>query len=725
MSVEIETSSTPFARKARLGLSALACALAVHASARADERSAAAFDGGFVANHGQFAQGVSFAARAHGYGVALEPSGVRISVAAGTASVRMRVLGSQDVVARGLSQLPFFVNFLLGSPADWRRDVEVFDRVSYRNILPGVDWVFHGEPQGRLEHDFVVAPGASPHAIRLLFEGEHGHTLTAQGSLRVELANGDVLEQPAPVAYQRDAAGRRELVAVRFEERADGALGFAVGKYDPARALTIDPTLLYATYFGGSGFEDARAVATDSAGSVYLAGSTSLGLFPIRNALQPAYGGGSTDVFVCKLTADGSALAYATFLGGSDADAATGIAVDPSGAVYLVGSTLSSDFPTVSASQAARAGATDGFFARIDAGGNALSYSSYLGGEADDFPSAVAVDTLGAARIVGSTFSTSFPTLAPLQPALGGQGDAFVSFVSPSGVVSFSSYLGGNGNDTGTGIALGPAGAVHLVGATSGDFPVAGAFQASFAGGGFDAFVASFTSSGSLTRSSYLGGSGRDEAAAVAVAPSGAIVVTGYSMSADFPGVASGFQPVRGGGADAFISEVGAQGDGIAFSSYLGGSGNDRAQGVAVDGAGVIRLVGFTDSSNFPKLDSPQLALSGGSDAFVAQISSRQLAYSALVGGTGTDKAVGVAVEGATKTFAVVGNTTSANFPTQGALYPARIGSQDAFVMRFSSQAPKPSPWGGWSACATLLAVLSFVIFNRSRKEHVTHISGV
>lgn len=162
----------------------------------------------------------------------------------------------------------------------------------------------------------------------------------------------------------------------------------------------------------------------------------------------------------------------------------------------------------------------------------------------------------------------------------------------------------------------------------------------------------------------------------------------GYSMSGDFPGV------TRAGGADAFISELGASGDGIAFSSYLGGSGNDRAQGVAVDAAGVVHVVGFTDSSNFPKLDSPQLALSGGSDAFVTHISTRQFAYSALVGDAATDKAVGVAVDGATKTFAVAGNTTSANFPTQGALYPARIGSQDAFVMRFSSQAPRPSPWG-------------------------------
>jgi len=324
-------------------------------------------------------------------------------------------------------------------------------------------------------------------------------------------------------------------------------------------------------------------------------------------------------------------------------------------------------------------------------------------------------------RIAGTTFSSDFPTIAPFQAAWGGQGDAFLSVVNAAGSATFSSYLGGAGNDAGTGVALGASGNAYVVGATSGSFPSVGSFQGTFGGGGFDAFVATVSSAGALSKSSYLGGTGRDEAAAVAVAPSGSVVVTGYSMSADFPGVASGFQPSRGGGADAFVSEVSALGNELTFSSYLGGTGNDRALAVSVDSVGIISVAGFTDSVNFPLLDSTQAALGGGTDAFLTQISAHQISFASVSGGSSTDKAVGVANDAATKTFAVVGNTTSTNFPTLGALYAARIGSQDAFVQRFSTQTPKPTPWGGWQATALLAALLTAGVFIQSRKGHTKH----
>jgi Beta-propeller repeat len=484
------------------------------------------------------------------------------------------------------------------------------------------------------------------------------------------------------------------------------------------------PTLLYSTYFGGSGFEDARAVATDSEGNVYVVGSTGPGLFPIRSALQPVYGGGTSDAFVCKLRGDGSAIVYATFLGGADADVATSVAVDSSGAVLVVGNTLSTDFPLSAAAQAAPAGGVDGFFLKLNPAGSALGYSSYFGGSGDDFPSAVVVDGVGAARIVGSTFSPDLPTVAPFQASLGGQGDGFVAFVSPPGAVTLSSYWGGAGNDTGTGIALGPSGAVHVVGASSGGFPMVNAFQGTFAGGGFDAVVGSVTPSGALARSSYLGGAGRDEAAAVAVTPAGSTVVVGFSMSSDFPGAAAGFQPVRGGGADAFVAEIGVNGDGVLSSSYLGGAGNDRAQGVVVDTDGVIHVVGFTDSSNFPLVESPQPALGGGVDGFLTQINAGRLLHSAYLGGSGTDRATGVALSTTTKTSLLVGNTASTNFPTQSALYGSRIGSQDAFVRRYSGQAPKSAPWGDAWMIMLLAGSLAALVFIRSRKETFRHASS-
>jgi hypothetical protein len=482
-------------------------------------------------------------------------------------------------------------------------------------------------------------------------------------------------------------------------------------------------TLLYSTYFGGSGFEDTRAIATDSSGNVYIAGSTALGLFPIKGALQSVYGGGSTDAFIAKLNPTGTSLIYATFLGGSDADVATALAVDSAGSVYVVGNTLSSDFPTSSPLQSARAGSVDGFFAKLSPSGSSLIYASYLGGSGDDFPNGVVVSSQGAVSLVGSTDSPNFPTVQPFQPALGGQTDAFVSFLNVSATaLTFSTYLGGLGTETGTGIALDPLGGVVVVGATgSSNFPTVSPFQASFGGGGFDAFVAKLGSTGTLSFASYLGGFGRDEAAAVALTSSGAALVAGYTLSSDFPGTAGGLQASSGGGADAFVAEIAASGSSLTQATYLGGSGNDRAQSVSVAESGLIQLVGFTDSSNFPTTPgAPQPANGGGSDAFVALLSPTQLSFSSYVGGTATDKALGVSSD-KSQTFAVVGNTSSANFPTTpGGVYPARIGSQDAFVQRYSLEA-KPTPLGPWWTLTLLAASLATLITIWSRKEHRAH----
>ena len=685
---------------------------------------------GFEPNRGQFAESVRYLGRGLGYELTLSDTGATLvlTVPSGEReSLGMRVVAARSRAPHGVQQLPGLFNYVVGSdPKRWITGVESYAKVVYSEVLPGVDWVLYGKSQRELEYDLILAPGTDVGSVNLAFDGARRLSVDARGWLRLELGSGRAVDQSPPVAYQLDARGRKMLVAARYSPHADGTLGFRVGTYDHHRPLVIDPAVTYATYFGGTGFEVGAAVAMDSAGRVYVAGSTAPGLFPINNALQPVYGGGGTDAFVCKLNPSGTALVYSTFIGGSDADAAAGVAVDLAGNAYVVGNTLSTDFPTVAPLQAVKGGSLDAFITKISADGGAVVYSTYLGGTSDDFATAVSVTGSGSARFTGSTYSTNFPTVLPAQAALGGDGDAFVSFLNPAGsALTFSTYWGGLASDNGTGIALETTGAAHVVGSTgSTNFPVTGGVQAANGGGVFDAFVAKFGSSGALGFSSYLGGGGRDEAAAVAVDATGATFVVGFTASDNFPVADFGFQHTRGGGEDGFVSKVDAVGSALTFSSFLGGSSNDRAQGVAVTSTGAVFVVGFTGSTNFPTLRPTQPNKSGGNDAFFTELSGiGDLAASSYYGGSGNDRAMALALD-PTNALAMVGITSSADFPIQSALYPARVGSQDAFVVKVPGTLGAPAGGVGSLAALALLLALGLGL-NAQRASNSTHPNAI
>jgi Beta-propeller repeat len=703
--------------KLRRAFSALvAASFTLSAAARASEALPRGLS--FEPNYGQFAPGVGFVARGKGYDLILGEDGARLRfVGAQAGELGLSLVGGAMRIPAGLEPEAARYNYLVGPDASrWRTGVESYAKAAYSDALPGVDWVFYGHSQRELEYDFVVKPGARVADIAVRLTGARNLRVDGDGWLRLELSSGGRVEQKPPIAYQLDARGRRSLVASRYDLRTDGTLGFVIGHYDASRPLVIDPQLSYSTYFGGSGFEDAKSVAIDAQGAVYFAGSTSAGLFPIVGALQPAYGGGSTDAFVCKLNTAGSAIVYATFIGGADADVATGIAVDAGGNAYISGYTLSTNFPTVSAAQPASGGLTDGFVVKLNATGSALLHASYLGGSADDYANGIAVSA-GSARVVGTTSSTNFPTVLPWQSGLGGGTDAFVSYFNPAGsALSFSTYLGGASTDVGSGVALDSTGAAFVVGSTSSNgFPTVSAFQPTFAGGAFDAFIARISAVGGVTSSSYLGGADRDEATSVAVDVSGAAYVAGLTTSNDLPGVGAGVQSTRAGAFDAFASKVAA--GNIVASTYLGGTGNDRALGIAVDNKGAVFLAGYTDSTAFPTLLPNQATSGGGNDAFLAKLGSlTELIYSTYFGGSGNDRGFAIASD-AVGAVALAGITTSSNFPTQpGAVYPSRIGSQDAFVLKVPAATAKPAPAGDWISHASLACLLAALVIAMSRR---------
>jgi hypothetical protein len=689
---------------------------------------------------GQTDSRVQFLSRGPGYTLFLTSGDAVLVSGKGKPDVaRMKLTGSNPAPeVRGLDELSGKSYYFTGNdPKKWQSKVPNYARVRYQDVYPGIDLVYYGN-QRQLEYDFVVAPGADPKPIQLSFpEAREIRIDRESGDLELDCAGGEVRFHK-PVAYQIDDG--KTLVEARYVLKQGKEVSIAVGSYDVAKPLIIDPVLSYSTYLGGSNFEFGRGIAVDTSGNAYVTGSTFSPDFPTVHPLPaPNIGLQSIQAFVSKLSFDSAtstlSLAYSTYLAGSGGlDEGRGIAVDTSGNAYVTGSTDSPDFPIVHplpAPNNALQGNNDAFVSKLsfDSATSTLSlaYSTYLGGSGDrvfsgyDFGFGIAVDTSGNAYVTGDTFSPDFPTVHPLQAsnnALQGNGNAFVSklsFDSDTSTLSlaYSTYLGGSVQDFGFGIALDSFGNAYVTGTTkSPDFPIMHPLPApNNALQGFeDVFVSklsfdSATSTLSLAYSTYLGGSDVDEVSGIAVDTSGNAYVTGDTFSPDFPimhplpapnSALQGFD-------DAFVSKLSFDSLtstlSLAYSTYLGGSGSEFGGGIAVDASGNAYVTGETDSPNFPivhPLPAPNNALQNG-DAFVSKLSfdsatsTLSLAYSTYLGGSSGDAGFGIAVDASGNAY-LTGATSSPDFPTVHRL-PApndALRGGDAFVAKLAPTCTAP-----------------------------------
>ncbi len=641
----------------------------------------------FEPNLGQESPDVRYLARGSSYSLYLGDAGILLS---GTdeSPLQMNLVGANRAArVSGESRQISTSNYITGNdPAKWRTSVPNYARARYSSVYPGIDLVYYGH-DGNLEYDWIVEPSADPRRIRLRFDradrlriDEHGELVIAVGTTEYR--------QRKPVVYQ-EIDGQRIFVAGAWQLRGRTA-GFRIGAYDRTRPLVIDPVLYYSTYLGGTANDYAYAIAVDGAGNSYVTGGTASASFPTRNPLQGSLRG-SNDVFVTKLNANGSAKIYSTYLGSTGVDEGTGIAVDARGAVYVTGSAGFSDFPMKNAIQATWGGSGDAFLAKLDPTGSALVYSTYLGGNAIDKGTAVAVDPAGNAYVVGITFSTNFPTVNPYQAAKGLQQDAFVAKINPSGSAwLYVTYLGGNNVDEGYAIAVDAGGNAYVTGETaSTNFPVQSPFQGGNATN-FDAFVTKLNPAGSaLVYSTYLGGSGTDSGTGIAVDSSGSAYVTGITTSGNFP-LASPIDNTLGSNAvdDVFVTKFNAAGSALVYSTYLGGGSGDDAYAIALDKAGDVFVTGRTNSSDFPLVNAIQ-GTRFAFDMFVTEINpaGSALLFSTFVGGTGSESGRGIAVD-SLGNIHIAGETTSTNFPVAKAMQTGSGGGQDAVVLLFATRLP-------------------------------------
>ncbi len=367
------------------------------------------------------------------------------------------------------------MNYYVGSdPKNWHTGVKQYSSVSYRDVYPGVNMVFHGA-QRQLEFDFVVSPGADPKTIGLGFKGAQKLATDAAGNLVLASSAGDVVLHK-PVAYQ-EKDGKREIVEAAFLVKNGNEVGMNLGAYDRGRELVIDPTLTYATYLGGLSEDDAYGIAIDGSGNAYVTGQTQSANFPTVPANSTTNAGGF-DVFVSKIAADGSSLIYSTYIGSDGNDSGNAIAVDGSGNAFVAGGTTqpsSTNFPTTSGAfqTTFQGGSVDAFVLELGSSGGSLVFSTYLGGRGDDVANGIAIDTTGV-YVVGSTRSTDFPLQSPLQGTFSGISAAFVTKLNTSGTspLIYSTYLGGGANDFASGVAV-ASGNAYITGTTTAtNFPV-------------------------------------------------------------------------------------------------------------------------------------------------------------------------------------------------------------------------------------------------------------
>jgi uncharacterized protein (TIGR03437 family) len=681
----------------------------------------------FEPNVGQTKAGVPFLSRAQNQTVFLSGAEALISLAdaAGSDSVRMRFTGAAAAArAEGIDPLPSVSNYFLGKDSKkWHTNVPHFGKVRFRDVYPGIDVVYYSNG-GVLEYDFVVSAGADPRRIQLSYHGAGTIRIDDSGNVRLALRGREIVQQ-RPRVYQ-DINGRRVEIAGTYRITAKNQVRFALAEYNRAHALVIDPVLDYSVYLGGKAYDTAIAIALDAQGNKYVTGTTASPDLLLGTATSQNQFAGATDAYLAKFSAAGNLTSFSYFGGASSVVATEGkgnttgrsIFVDTNRNVYIGGDTNSPDLPVPANHDPTNrfaGGSADVFVIKVAAAGDQILYSRYIGGgsddfigggpdgfipgRADEFGNGLTVDPQGNAYITGFTKSSDYPTTANayMQRTKGGGESAFVTKINPAGdALAYSTILEGkspSSKDGGEGIAIDSTGNIYVTGyTTSTDFPVLSAFQTTKAGAaGFeDAFVVKLDpTAGRPVYSTYLGGTGRDLGFRIAVDASGSAYITGYTQSGDFPTRNAAQPSYGGGGADAFVTKLSPNGTTLAYSTYLGGSGDDWGfADIAVDNNGNAYVAGYTTSPDLKITNAFQPAFTdANTHGFVAELNANGTAWAFLsyYGGSQHDEIHGLAYDAVRNTISIAGFTSSPNLPgAKNAYVGDAVQKYDAFIAQIS-----------------------------------------
>jgi hypothetical protein len=604
---------------------------------------------------------------------------------------------------KGEEELGTKVSYFIGNdPSKYKPGLSTYRYVSLGEVWSGVE-VKLKATQKTVERLFYVKPGTDPSKIQVQLDGAKGLKLSKDGEIIIQTGLGD-LKLSKPIAWQ-EKDGKKLPVKVSYKLIDKNRYSFEVAKADPGLPVVIDP-ILQSTYLGGKGSDWATALAIyPKTGDIYIAGVTNSTNLPNITGGAQESDKGHDDVYISRLNSDLTKIIQSTYLGGSGYELVNTLVIHPkTGDIYIAGQTYSTDIPnTAGGAQRHNGGNSDGFISRLSLDLTKILQSTYLGGLGDDSASALAIHpATGDVYVAGTTNSTYFPRTAGGAQERNIEYDAFISRLnSDLTQIIQSTYLGGDGGDSASALAIHPkTGDIYVAGQTSSIFFPKTAYgaQVNYVGGDFDGFISRLNSDlTQIIQSTYLGGNGNDWCSKLAIHPkTGDIYVAGFTNSTNLPNITGGAQESNKGHDDVYISRLNSDLTKIIQSTYLGGSGMDWVRGLVIHPkTGDIYVAGQTDSTDFSKTTGGIQERCGDqikefcNDAFISRLNSdlTQIIQSTYLGGDGGDSAEALAINPKTGDIYVAGKTSSYNFPkTTGGAQPSHGGGlNDGFVARLTA----------------------------------------
>ncbi|GIX42074.1 MAG: hypothetical protein KatS3mg129_1807 [Leptospiraceae bacterium] len=606
--------------------------------------------------------------------------------------IKESLVNSKDNRIIALDESITEVSYFKGNnPSLWKKGLRSYKRISYGEVYPFIELQLKAYGNN-IEKLFYIKPGGEVENIRIQIEGVDKIEIDEKGQLILETPYGEVVFTK-PRAYYKESP--EEDIEVSYVLYNFGEYGFSIKDYDKTRTLIIDP-LLASTYIGGSGRDEAKSLAIDSSGNVYIMGYTLSNNYPTtRGAYDTTYNGGDHDIFISKLNSDLTQLLASTYIGGSGDDWAGSLAIDSSGNVYIMGYTLSNNYPTTRGAYDTtyNGGDHDIFISKLNSDLTQLLASTYIGGSGDDWAGSLAIDSSGNVYITGGTESTNYPTRrGAYDTTHNGGGDVYISKLNSNLTqLLASTYIGGSGSDGASSLAIDSSGNVYITGKTSSNnYPTTrGAYDTTY-NDFLDIFISKLNSN--LTRllaSTYIGGSGIDVANSLAIDSSGNVYIRGDTASTNYPTTTGTYDTSFNGLFDVYISKLNSNLTRLLASTYIGGSGDDWAGSLAIDSSGNVYITGGTLSNNYPTTTGAyDTTYNGGDqDIFISKLNSNltQLLASTYIGGSGNDEANSLAIDSSGNVY-ITGKTSSNNYPTTtGAYDTTHDGGDDIFISKLNS----------------------------------------
>jgi hypothetical protein len=602
--------------------------------------------------------------------------------------LKQEFVGANQVRPVGRERLSWNSNFFYGNDSSkWCVDVPNYNEIYYENLYDGIDLRYYTNEKG-LKYDFIVHPGANAKQIAVRYDGAEGITIVDGSNLIIETKISNLLD--AELCIYQKYNGKKHQINGNFLIINEMEYGFDIqDEYNNHEDLIIDPVLMYSTYVGDTGEESARDLEVDSNGYAYITGGTTSSNFPVTaGAYNPSYTG-SGDVFVMKLSANGSEPVYSTFVGGASGERGWAIAIDSTGNAYVAGRSWGSGFPVTSGvyDDTFNGGLYDLHVFKLNSMGSDLLFSTYLGGSQNDGPREIEVDMTGNVSVIGDTNSTNFPTtLGAYNRTLQSRSDVFVSKLTNDGSKLIgSTFIGGNHDDIGGGITTDSEGNLYCISYTrSTDFPATPNAYSTKNNGIYDATIFKFNENASkLIYSTYIGGSSTDAGFDIELDNTGCVYGIGYTYSTDFPTTNGAYDASNNGEFDCFIVKLNQTGSKLLYSTYLGGSGSDTALKLALDSDRNVYIAGSPGSNDFP-ITPGCLNYSFSKNIFITvfNLTCSNVLYSTFFGGESYDILGGIALDPNNNIY-VAGQTESTKFPvTPGVLGPSYGGARDGYVSK-------------------------------------------